>query len=221
MTVKNTIDAVYYDSVARVCAEELAELERKEKELNIEPDHQIDTFTKVAALPGKRHSIVTDLTMKLLGLDVSRSLYALPDLLQSNALLPVLTIALSALACQHALLHWPHVCDHVCVCCACCAAHLVTGAEHSVRIIISHATLGCRPSQSLGAAGLHKAYRLCEHLLPSVHALLAGLPRLVLDRLLLALLRAVVMILHALPAVLLSAATVLTTHIRHCLHACC
>lgn len=46
-------------------------MQSKEKELGIEPDQQIEQFFKAAATAGKRHSIVTDLMLKLLGLDVS------------------------------------------------------------------------------------------------------------------------------------------------------
>ena len=52
-------------------AEELQELQKKEKEMNVQPDWEIDAFTKAQIRTGKRHSIVTDLILKLLGLDVS------------------------------------------------------------------------------------------------------------------------------------------------------
>ena len=51
-------------------AEELKELQKKEKEMNVQPDWEIDAFTKAQIRTGKRHSIVTDLILKLLGLDV-------------------------------------------------------------------------------------------------------------------------------------------------------
>ena len=54
-------------------AEELQELQKKEKEMKVQPDWEIDAFTKAQARTGKRHSIVTDLILKLLGLDVSPS----------------------------------------------------------------------------------------------------------------------------------------------------
>ena len=50
--------------------EELKELHDKEKDLNIEPDLEVEMFTKASALSGKRESITTDLVIKLLGLDV-------------------------------------------------------------------------------------------------------------------------------------------------------
>ena len=51
-------------------AEELKELQQKEKEMKVQPDWEIDAFTKAQIRSGKRHSIVTDLILKLLGLDV-------------------------------------------------------------------------------------------------------------------------------------------------------
>ena len=51
-------------------AEELKELHDKEQDLNIEPDLEVEMFTKASALSGKRESITTDLVIKLLGLDV-------------------------------------------------------------------------------------------------------------------------------------------------------
>ncbi len=49
-------------------AEDLRELHQKET--NIKPDWEMDTFTKAAVQSGKRESIATDLMLKLLGLDV-------------------------------------------------------------------------------------------------------------------------------------------------------
>ena len=58
------------------CAEELQELHKKEKEMKVQPDWEIDAFTKAQIRTGKRHSIVTDLILKLLGLDVSLAVTA-------------------------------------------------------------------------------------------------------------------------------------------------
>lgn len=52
-------------------AEELRELHNNEKAEDIEPDWEVDTLLKAAAREGKRESIITDLIIKLLGLDVS------------------------------------------------------------------------------------------------------------------------------------------------------
>lgn len=60
--------------VCTLCgAEELKELQQKEKQMNVQPDWEIDAFTKAQIRSGKRHSIVTDLILKLLGLDVCSS----------------------------------------------------------------------------------------------------------------------------------------------------
>ncbi|KAI7757882.1 hypothetical protein M8C21_029195 [Ambrosia artemisiifolia] len=50
--------------------EMLAELSRREKDANIKPDPDIDIFMKAAASEGKEASVVTDYTLKLLGLDI-------------------------------------------------------------------------------------------------------------------------------------------------------
>ena len=61
-----------------VCAEELEELRKKEKEAGYTPDWELDAFMKAEIRKGKRESIVTDLVIKLLGLDVS--ILILPDI---------------------------------------------------------------------------------------------------------------------------------------------
>ena len=38
--------------------------------MNVQPDWEVDAFTKAQIRSGKRNSIVTDLILKLLGLDV-------------------------------------------------------------------------------------------------------------------------------------------------------
>ncbi|KAI3716293.1 hypothetical protein L6452_23529 [Arctium lappa] len=50
--------------------EMLAELSRREKDANIKPDPDIDVFMKAAATEGQEASLVTDYTLKLLGLDI-------------------------------------------------------------------------------------------------------------------------------------------------------
>ncbi|KAJ0586561.1 putative ABC-type xenobiotic transporter [Helianthus annuus] len=50
--------------------EMLAELARREKDANIKPDPDIDIYMKAAASAGQEASVVTDYTLKLLGLDV-------------------------------------------------------------------------------------------------------------------------------------------------------
>jgi hypothetical protein len=53
-----------------ISADEIHELRKKEKELGIEPDWEIDAFMKAGSARGKRHSLMTDYTMRMLGLEV-------------------------------------------------------------------------------------------------------------------------------------------------------
>ncbi|KAF3959728.1 hypothetical protein CMV_015485 [Castanea mollissima] len=48
----------------------LAELSRREKEANIKPDPDIDIYMKAATTEGQEATVVTDYTLKVLGLDV-------------------------------------------------------------------------------------------------------------------------------------------------------
>ncbi|DBA79271.1 TPA: hypothetical protein ACH3X2_007820 [Trebouxia sp. C0005] len=70
LTVRETLDFAARCQGIGHKAEELQELQKKEKEMNVQPDWEIDAFTKAQIRTGKRHSIVTDLILKLLGLDV-------------------------------------------------------------------------------------------------------------------------------------------------------
>ncbi|KAL0028027.1 hypothetical protein WJX77_001480, partial [Trebouxia sp. C0004] len=70
LTVRETLDFAARCQGVGHKAQELQELQKKEKEMNVQPDWEIDAFTKAQIRTGKRHSIVTDLILKLLGLDV-------------------------------------------------------------------------------------------------------------------------------------------------------
>lgn len=48
----------------------MEELRRRERELGVEPDWELDAFMKAAMRTGKRESIATDLALHYLGLDV-------------------------------------------------------------------------------------------------------------------------------------------------------
>ncbi|PWA73279.1 pleiotropic drug resistance protein 1 [Artemisia annua] len=48
----------------------LAELSRRERDANIKPDPDLDIFMKAAATEGQEANVVTDYTLKLLGLDI-------------------------------------------------------------------------------------------------------------------------------------------------------
>ncbi|XP_071734203.1 pleiotropic drug resistance protein 1-like [Rutidosis leptorrhynchoides] len=50
--------------------EMLAELSRREKDANIKPDPDVDIYMKAAATEGQEASVVTDYTLKVLGLDI-------------------------------------------------------------------------------------------------------------------------------------------------------
>ena len=56
---------------AGAVAEELQELRNREKEAGYTPDWELDAFMKAEIRKGKKESIVTDLVIKLLGLDVT------------------------------------------------------------------------------------------------------------------------------------------------------
>jgi hypothetical protein len=49
------------------------ELRRREKELGIEPDPEVDALLKAEAVEGKRINIVTDLILRVLGLEVGHN----------------------------------------------------------------------------------------------------------------------------------------------------
>ncbi|GKE19221.1 pleiotropic drug resistance protein 1-like protein, partial [Tanacetum coccineum] len=48
----------------------LAELSRRERDANIKPDPDLDVFMKAASTSGQEENVVTDYTLKLLGLDI-------------------------------------------------------------------------------------------------------------------------------------------------------
>ena len=62
-------------------AEYLRLLREKEKAAGLSGDDDIDAFLKASALQGKRHSVVTEYILKLLGLDVSAPSLQKHDLL--------------------------------------------------------------------------------------------------------------------------------------------
>ena len=53
-----------------LCTDEIGELRRRENEMQVEPDWEIDAFMKASVRHGKRHNIRTDYTLRLLGLEV-------------------------------------------------------------------------------------------------------------------------------------------------------
>lgn len=78
LTVRETFDFAARCQGVGHKADELEELLKREKELGITPDPDMDAFMKAEIRTGKRESIVTDLIIKMLGLDVSVLLLLLP-----------------------------------------------------------------------------------------------------------------------------------------------
>ncbi|KAJ6407594.1 hypothetical protein OIU84_010975 [Salix udensis] len=70
MTVRETLDFSGRCLGVGTRYELLAELSRREKEAGIKPDPEIDAFMKAIAMSGQEHSLVTDYTLKILGLDI-------------------------------------------------------------------------------------------------------------------------------------------------------
>ncbi|KAI4348998.1 hypothetical protein L6164_009657 [Bauhinia variegata] len=70
MTVRETLDFSGRCLGVGTRYEMLAELSRREKEVGIKPDPEIDAFMKATALSGQKTSLVTDYALKILGLDI-------------------------------------------------------------------------------------------------------------------------------------------------------
>ncbi|XP_059077764.1 pleiotropic drug resistance protein 1 [Cryptomeria japonica] len=70
MTVRETLDFSARCQGVGERYDVLSELSRREKELGIKPDLDIDVFMKAAAMKGQRSSMVTDYVLKILGLDI-------------------------------------------------------------------------------------------------------------------------------------------------------
>ncbi|KAK4717280.1 hypothetical protein R3W88_015618 [Solanum pinnatisectum] len=70
MTVRETLDFAGRSLGVGTRYDLLTELSRREKELGIKPDPEIDAFMKATAVAGQESSLVTDYVLKLLGLDI-------------------------------------------------------------------------------------------------------------------------------------------------------
>ncbi|XP_010273226.1 PREDICTED: pleiotropic drug resistance protein 1-like [Nelumbo nucifera] len=70
MTVRETLDFSVRCQGVGYRNDVLSELARREKKQSIKPDSDIDFFMKAAAVEGQRSNIMTDYTLKLLGLDI-------------------------------------------------------------------------------------------------------------------------------------------------------
>ncbi|KAH6826662.1 ABC-2 and Plant PDR ABC-type transporter family protein [Perilla frutescens var. hirtella] len=72
MTVKETLDFSARCQGVGSRYELLAELARREREAGIFPDAEVDLFMKATAMEGVQNSLITDYTLRILGLDVCR-----------------------------------------------------------------------------------------------------------------------------------------------------
>ncbi|KAL1822525.1 hypothetical protein ACET3Z_009303 [Daucus carota] len=70
MTVRETLDFSGRCLGVGTRYELLSELSRREKQANIKPEPEIDTFMKATAVAGQSTSLVTDYVLKILGLDI-------------------------------------------------------------------------------------------------------------------------------------------------------
>ncbi|MBA0767830.1 hypothetical protein Gotri_016685 [Gossypium trilobum] len=70
MTVRETLDFSGRCLGVGTRYEMLSELSRREKEVGIKPDPELDAFMKATAVAGQETSLVTDYILKILGLDI-------------------------------------------------------------------------------------------------------------------------------------------------------
>ncbi|OAY53076.1 ABC transporter G family member 36 isoform X3 [Manihot esculenta] len=72
LTVKETFDySAWFQGVGHRY-DLLVELDRREKEADIIPDSDLDLFMKATAMEGAKNSLITDYTLRLLGLDICK-----------------------------------------------------------------------------------------------------------------------------------------------------
>ncbi|OWM77713.1 ABC transporter G family member 29-like [Punica granatum] len=72
MTVKETLDFSARCQGVGTRYELLGELARREKQAGIFPEPEVDLFMKATAIKGAESSLITDYTLKILGLDICR-----------------------------------------------------------------------------------------------------------------------------------------------------
>ncbi|ESW22604.1 hypothetical protein PHAVU_005G166500 [Phaseolus vulgaris] len=72
MTVKETLDFSARCQGVGTRYDLLAELARREKEAGIFPEAELDLFMKATAIEGTESSLITDYTLKILGLDICK-----------------------------------------------------------------------------------------------------------------------------------------------------
>ncbi|XP_008447550.2 ABC transporter G family member 35-like [Cucumis melo] len=72
MTVKETLDFSARCQGVGTRYELLSELARREKDAGIKPEAEVDLFMKATAMEGVESSLITDYTLKILGLDICK-----------------------------------------------------------------------------------------------------------------------------------------------------
>ncbi|CDO97981.1 unnamed protein product [Coffea canephora] len=72
MTVKETLDFSARCQGVGSRYELLTELERRERDAGIRPEAEVDLFLKATAVEGAESSLITDYTLRILGLDICR-----------------------------------------------------------------------------------------------------------------------------------------------------
>ncbi|KAK9861391.1 hypothetical protein WJX84_002559, partial [Apatococcus fuscideae] len=70
LTVRETLDFAARCQGVGHKAGYMEQLRQREKEMGIDPDPEIDAFMRASTVSGKRHSLVTELTLRILGLEV-------------------------------------------------------------------------------------------------------------------------------------------------------
>nr|XP_025702899.1 ABC transporter G family member 35-like [Arachis hypogaea] len=72
MTVKETFDFSARCQGVGTRYDLLAELARREKDAGIFPEAELDLFMKATAMEGMKSNLITDYTLKILGLDICK-----------------------------------------------------------------------------------------------------------------------------------------------------
>lgn len=82
MTVKETLDFSARCQGVGTRYELLSELARREKDEGIKPEAEVDLFMKATALEGVENSLITDYTLKILGLDICKDTIVGDDMMR-------------------------------------------------------------------------------------------------------------------------------------------
>uniref|UniRef100_A0A453JIF4 ABC transporter domain-containing protein n=1 Tax=Aegilops tauschii subsp. strangulata TaxID=200361 RepID=A0A453JIF4_AEGTS len=82
MTVRETLDFSRRCLGVGARYDMLSELAAREREAGIKPDPEIDAYMKATAVQGQESNIVTDLTLKVLGLDICADMPISDDMIR-------------------------------------------------------------------------------------------------------------------------------------------